>query len=47
METEGIREKTKDEVDLILNLANEKLNNLSIDKDKLLYFSELIKKRGN
>ncbi len=47
MEKEGIREKTKEEIDLILNLANEKLNNLSIDKDKLLYFSELIKKRGH
>ena len=47
MEKEGIREKTKEEIDLILNLANERLNNLSIDKDKLLYFSELIKKRGH
>jgi geranylgeranyl pyrophosphate synthase len=47
MEKEGIREKTKEEIDLILNLANEKLNNLSIDKEKLFYFSELIKKRGH
>ena len=47
MEKEGIREKTKEEIDLILNVANKKLNNLSIDKDKLLYFSELIKKRGH
>ena len=47
MEKEGIREKTIEEIDLILNLANEKLNNLSIDKDKLFYFSELIKKRGH
>ena len=47
MEKEGIKEKTMEEIDMILNLANEKLNNLSIDKDKLLYFSELIKKRGH
>ena len=31
----------------IANLANEKLNSLSINADKLLYFSELIKKRGH
>jgi len=47
MEKDGIKEKTTEEIDMILNLANEKLNSLSIDKDKLLYFSELIKKRGH
>ena len=31
----------------ILKLADKKLNDLPIDKEKLLYFSEIIKKRGN
>ena len=42
----GIKDKTIQEIHLILDLADKKLNNLSIDKNKLLYFSELIKKRG-
>ena len=28
-------------------LADNKLNDLPIDKEKLLYFSKIIKKRGN
>jgi len=46
LEKEGIGEKAEEEIDRILKLADKKINNLSIDKDKLLYFSELIKKRG-
>ena len=45
-ENEGIKESTMDEINTILKIADEKLSGLSINKDKLLYFSELIKKRG-
>ena len=47
LENEGIKETAQKEIDLILKLADEKINGLPIDKDKLLYFSELIKKRGH
>ena len=39
--------KVQDEIDTILKLADEKLKGLPIDKEKLLYFSNLIKKRGH
>ena len=47
LENEGIKNSAQKEIDEILKLADEKLNDLPIDKEKLLYFSELIKKRGN
>ena len=47
MESEGIIDATQKEIDTIIKLADEKLNGLSIEKDNLLYFSELIKKRGH
>ena len=47
LENEGIKETAQKEIDLILKLADEKIHDLPIDKDKLLYFSELIKKRGH
>jgi len=43
---EGIKDKTINEINMIIEQADEKLYNLSIDKNKLIYFSELIKKRG-
>jgi geranylgeranyl diphosphate synthase type II len=43
---EGIKAKTLNEIDVIIEQADNKLCNLSIDKNKLLYFSDLIKKRG-
>ena len=46
MENAGIKKTVQEEIDTILKLANEKLCGLSIDKEKLLYFSDLIKKRG-
>ena len=47
LENEGIKETAQKEINTILKLADEKINGLPIDKDKLLYFSELIKKRGH
>lgn len=47
LENEGIKKRTEEEINNILILADEKLNDLPIDKEKLLYFSEIIKKRGN
>ena len=47
LENEGIKNSAQKEIDEILKLADEKLNDLPIDKEKLLYFSKLIKKRGN
>ena len=46
MEKAGIKKAVREEIDTILKLANEKLSGLLIDKEKLLYFSDLIKKRG-
>ena len=46
MEKAGIKKAVREEIDTILKLANEKLSGLPIDKDKLLYFSDLIRKRG-
>jgi geranylgeranyl pyrophosphate synthase len=46
MENVGIKKAVREEIDTILKLANEKLSGLPIDKEKLLYFSDLIKKRG-
>ena len=46
MEKAGIKKAVQEEIDTILKLANEKLCGLSIDKEKLLYFSDIIKKRG-
>ena len=44
---EGIKDRTLEEINVILKQADEKICNLSIDTDKLFYFSELIKKRGH
>ena len=47
LENEGIKETAQKEIDTILKLADEKINGLPIDKHKLLYFNEIIKKRGH
>ena len=47
LENEGIKKGAQEEIHNILKLADKKLNDLPIDKEKLLYFSEIIKKRGN
>ncbi len=47
METNGIKRNTENEINKILSLANKKINNLPIDKSKILYFSDLIQNRGN
>ena len=43
----GIQQKTLNEISNIIELANRKLSQLKIEKDKLLYFSEWVKTRGN
>ena len=43
----GIKESTEKEINTIINTADSKLASLDIDSDKLLYFSDLIRKRGN
>ena len=43
----GIKESTEKEINTIINTADSKLTSLDIDSDKLLYFSDLIRKRGN
>ena len=43
----GIKEFTKREINNLINIADKKLSSLNIDNDKLLYFSDLIRKRGN
>ncbi len=47
MELSGIKKNTENEISKILNVANKKINKLTIDKSKILYFSELIENRGN
>ena len=47
LENEGIKKRAQEEINNILKLADKKLNDLPIDKEKLLYFSKIIKKRGN
>ena len=47
MENEGIKIAVQKKIDNILKLANEKLSGLPIDREKLFYFSDLIKKRGH
>ena len=47
MELSGIKRNTENEISEILNIANRKINKLTIDKSKMLYFSELIENRGN
>jgi len=47
LENEGIKKRAQEEINNILKLADNKLNDLPIDKEKLLYFSKIIKKRGN
>ena len=42
---EGIREKTQLKIDNILKDADNKINDLSINYEKLKYFSDLIKNR--
>ena len=46
MQVTGIQDIALKEIDSIIVLANAKLSQLDIKKEKLLYFSELIKKRG-
>ena len=47
MNNSGIRKATIEEIKRNIKLADEKLSLLSIEKDKLLYFSTLINQRGN
>ena len=47
LENEGIKKRAQDEISNILKLADNKINDLPIDKEKLLYFSKIIRKRGN
>ena len=47
LENEGIKKRAEEEINTILKLADKKLSDLPIDKEKLLYFSKIIKKRGN
>ena len=47
LQNEGIKQKVEDEINSILILADSKLNDIPIKKEKLLYFSQIIKKRGN
>ena len=47
LDNEGIKETAIKEIDTLLVLADEKLRSLPIDKRKLLYFSESIKRRGH
>jgi len=47
LENEGIKKNAIKEIDAILQLADKKLIDLPIDKEKLLYFSKIIKKREN
>ena len=47
LENEGIKKGAQEEINNILKLADNKLNDLPIDKEKLLYFSKIIKERGN
>ena len=47
MEISGIKKNTLEEIKKTIKLANEKLSILSIDKNKLLYFSDLINQREN
>jgi geranylgeranyl diphosphate synthase type II len=47
MRTAGIQENTQKEINNIIELADTKLSPLNINKKKLLYFSELIKRRGD
>ena len=47
MKNSGITKATIEEIKRNIKLAEEKLAFLSIEKDKLLYFSTLINQRGN
>ena len=47
MQTSGIQGIAQQEIINIIELADTKLSQLDINKEKLLYFSEMIKKRGN
>ena len=47
LKNEGIKNSAHKEINEILKLADEKITDLPIDKEKLLYFSEIIKNRGN
>ena len=42
-----IKENTEKEISSIIKKADSKLNSLDINKNKLLYFSDLIRNRGN
>ena len=47
LEEKGLKDAARNEINRNIELADRKLDGLPIDKKKLLYFSELIKKRGN
>ena len=46
MQVTDIQDITRQEINNIIELADSKLSHLNIKKEKLMYFSELIKKRG-
>ncbi len=47
MRESGIQDTARDEINNIIELADAQLSQLDIKKKKLLYFSELIRKRGH
>ena len=47
MQTSGIQAIAKKEINNIIELADNKLYQLNIKKEKLLYFSQLIRERGH
>ena len=47
MQTNGIQNIAREEINNIIELADAKLSHLDIKKEKLLYFSEMIRKRGH
>ena len=42
-----IKENAEKDISIIIKKADNKLNSLDINKNKLLYFSDLIRNRGN
>ena len=46
MKTWGIQDATRNEINNLIAKADVKISQLNINNEKLLYFSELIRKRG-
>ena len=47
MQIAGIQDTARQEINTLIQLADAKLSQLNIKKEKLLYFSEMIKQRGH